>query len=142
MDRRTSDQSKRLHAILGKLKIDAEEKREMVYEVTEGRETSSGQLTVAECDRLIQSLQGKQGYKPGMEKYKDDPTDKQRKKILAICREMRWVTSENRVDFIALNTWLLKYGMFHKKLNALSETELPATITQFEQLLKSYYAKR
>lgn len=140
---RNNQQNRILHTLLTKHGIDNDTKKEMVMTVTKGREKSSAKLTMEECQSLINSLNANQHTpRPNYtDKYKDDPEDKQRKKIISICYEMRW-TLDKQIDWKRLNTWLLKYGIHHKVLNDLSETELPATITQFEELLKHFYAKR
>lgn len=132
---RTPDQNRQLHTLLGKLSIDAEVKQELVYEFTAGRETSSSKMEVKECQALINHLNH-------IVKHGGDKTDKQRKKILSICYEMNWTVEGGRIDWPRLNAFLLKSGYLKKELNTYTAKELPKLVSQFENLLKSYYAKR
>jgi hypothetical protein len=135
---RTKKQNMAFHALIGKIGIDKETKRDMILGMTNMRTSSSKDLTSDECQALINALRVKSGLKP--DKVQDDPADKMRKKILSICHEMHW-TVNGKVDWRRLDTWLKQYGMYHKSLNKLTLVELPSQLTQFEQLLKSFYAK-
>lgn len=135
---RNKHQNRELHVLLSKCGIDKDTKRDMILGMTNMRSTSSADLTTDECQALINALRVKSGLKP--EPVKNDAADKMRKKILSICHEMHW-TVDGKVDWKRLNTWLKQYGMYHKGLNKLTLAELPAQVTQFEQLLKSFYAK-
>ncbi len=135
---RTKKQNQAFHALLSTCRIDTEMKREMILGITNGRTTSSADLNSDECQALINALRVKSGLKA--EPHNDDPANKMRRKILSICHEMQW-TKDGQVDWHRLDTWLKKYGMHHKGLNKLTIKELPAQVTQFEQLLQSFYAK-
>lgn len=132
MSTRTNEQSIRLHTIVGKLGIDSEMKAELVNVITNGRSSSTKDLTHLECDALIKNLQVSVP-KAG---------DKQRKKILSIVHELGWETPTGKIDWNALNPYLLKYGYLHKAFNDYTPKELPKLVTQFENLLRSEYAKR
>lgn len=134
MSTRTKEQSVRLHTILGKLQIDAEGKADLVFAITKGREKSTTGLTQLECIALINDLQEKLPKN-------ESKADKMRKKILSTCHEMRW-TIDGKVDFERLDHYLKKYGYKHKELNEYTEQELPMLVTQFDNLLISFYAKR
>ena len=140
MSTRTNEQSIRLHTILGKLGIEKEEKEDLVYQITNGRFNSTKALTFLECDALIKGLQAKIP-KEVLDYARTDKSDKMRKKIFSICHEIRW-TINGKVDTKKLNEYLLKYGYLHKPLKDYEDKELPILITQFENLLKNYYAKR
>lgn len=134
MSTRTREQSIRLHTILGKLQVDAEGKQDLVFAITKGREKSTTGLTHLECNALINDLQAKLPKN-------ESKSDKMRKKILSTCHEMRW-TINGKIDFDRLNEYLLKYGYKHKELNEYTEKELPVLVTQFDNLLISFYEKR
>lgn len=130
-----------LHRYLYRLKIDEDLKRELISQYTKGCETSSTKMTWKECENLITYLRNTYNkIKPG-----DTPvcvaSDRMRKKILSICHEMNW-RKESKIDWDHLNSWLKKYGYLHKSLNAYKKEELPKLVTQFENLLTDYYAKR
>lgn len=140
--KRNNIQNKTFHSLINKLGINAEDKRDMILTITQGRETSSAGLTMEECQALINDMRVKSGLKALPVKFAGSiAANKMRRKILSICHEMRW-TIDDKVDMRRLDTWLKKYGMFHIGLNDLSEAQLPEQITQFEQLLTSFYAQR
>lgn len=130
---RNTKQNKQLHALVGKLFIPDDVKRMLVYDFTKGRETSSSKMTMEECQALINFLNSKK-------KQYADKSDNMRKKILSICHEMQWAVN-GQIDWKRLNEFLNKSGYLHKPLNHYTLSELPKLVTQFENLLKSYYAK-
>jgi len=132
MSTRTKEQSIRLHTIIGKLGITPEIKEELVYNITQGRASSTKDLTHLECDTLIKTLQPNVPIEG----------DKQRKKILSIVHELGWETPTGKIDWNTLNPYLLKYGYLHKSFNDYTPKELPTLVTQFENLLRSHYEKR
>lgn len=139
---RNNKQNAALNGLVGELNIDSEQKEELVYQYTNGRTTSSSKMLIDECQMLINHLNSiKRGMTPKPDKWKETPENVMRRKILAICHELQW-TKDGKVDLKRLDEWLKKTGVHHKKLNDLTLQELPAQITQLEQVLKSFYAKR
>lgn len=130
---RNAQQNKRLHLLIGELNIDKEAKQDMVYQFTNKRETSTAKMNVVECQNMINHL-------AQLKKQAVDKKDRMRKKILSICHEMQW-TLNGQIDWKRLNEFLNKSGYLHKPLNDYTLAELPKLVTQFENLLKSYYAK-
>ena len=55
---RTLEQNKILHKLIGELRIDTEMKANLIYQFTDGRESSSAEMSVDECGSLISYLQG------------------------------------------------------------------------------------
>jgi hypothetical protein len=138
---RNKQQNSALHALISDLNINAEQKEELVFQYTNERTTSSSKMLITECQSLINHLNSiKKGFTAKPNAWKETPANTMRRKILSICHEMKWTIS-GKVDYAALDVWLLKFGKFHKKLNDLTAEELPAQVTQFEELLKKYYAK-
>jgi len=134
---RNQVQNKQLHLLVKELNITPDNKEELVYSFSNGRETSSANLTHAECQGLINHLRA---MKSGQRQ--EDKADKMRKKVLSICHEMNWKLPNGKLDWNRINAFLYKYGYLKKTLNDYTEKELPMLITQFENLLKQYYAKR
>lgn len=56
---RLKSQNERFHGLIGKMKFDRDEKKELVREVSAGRCTSSKDLTAHEMQRAIDILSGK-----------------------------------------------------------------------------------
>lgn len=138
---RNNKQNAALHSLIGELNIDTEQKEELVYQYTNGRTTSSSKMLIDECQSLINHLNAiKKGMTPRPDKWKENIENVMRRKILAICHELQW-TKGGKVDLPRLDDWLIKSGMYHKKLNDLTAKELPSQITQLEKVLQSSYAK-
>lgn len=140
---RNKQQNTILHKLLGDLNIDKETKSDLVMQFTQERETSSSKMLVSECQALINHLNIiKNG--PVQKNHASEQNtvqNKMRRKILSICHEMNWKLGQ-QLDWERINFWLQKYGYLHKDLNKYTEAELPKLVTQFENLLQSYYAKR
>ena len=135
---RTLEQNKRLHKLLGMLKISGEAKEDLIYSFTNKRETSSSKMEVRECQNLnnhLQHLVNELGF------AEDDRANVMRKKILSVCHEMNWKLENGTLDWERLNAWLMKYGYLHKELNEYSYKELPKLVTQFENMIPNFYKK-
>lgn len=133
---RTNRQSQILHAML-KARGLMDDKAEIVSGCTDGRTTSTAELTVKEAADMIIFLAN-----DNMVAYaRYDFNNKAHRKILSLCHELRWETPAGKVDLNRLGFWLAKYGKFHKPLNEYTQQELPQLITQMEQILHKNYDK-
>lgn len=144
---RTATQNKRLHLLITKLGIDAEAKEELVYQFTNQRETSSAKMEVRECNALIGHLEVISGQstaakgKVGGYVQTNDASNTMRRKVLSVVHELGWELPGGKIDWTRLNAYLFKYGYLHKDLNDYKYEELPTLVTQFENLLRSQYAR-
>jgi hypothetical protein len=157
---RTAWQNRILHALLGKLNIDQELKEDLVLQYTNGREKRSSGLTVEECNALIGFLKRQAGERPhaaqassaltGTSSNPSTPLrgqgggkdpKKMQYKCLSICHEMGWKLPNGKIDIARVDEFCLKRGHAHKKLNKYEYKELPLLITQFEKMLREFYAK-
>lgn len=143
---RDKQQNSRLHKLIGNLHIDKETKEELVFQFTKRRTPHSSEMTMEECQALINHLQvlDKQrvsitGTPPP--RFANTTANKMRRKILSMCHEMNW-KENGMLDWKKINAWLLKYGYLHKSMNDYNEQELPKLVTQFEKLLTTYYATK
>lgn len=145
--KRTLQQNKVLHAIIGQLGLSSELKEDLVFQFTGGRSIKSSEMLMEECRALINHLntikqQSVQVVKaPAPVKYYT-PEEKMRRKIISIAHEMNWKQPSGKADMSRINEFCLQRGHAHKTLNDYTKAELPTLITQFEKLLKDYYAKR
>ncbi len=68
----------------------------------------------------------------------DDKKDALRKGIISMAKSIGWLVEnptnpqEPKIDLERLENWCLKYGMFHRPLNDLTEAELGKTLKQFQ----------
>jgi hypothetical protein len=132
---RTLEQNKRLYKLLGILNIDDVQKVELVEEVSKGRVSHSAELTVQECNSLLNHLQTIINNRNAS----DSTANKMRKKIMSIAHELGWETPSGSIDYERLKNWMLKYGYLHKELKDYSDGELPRLVTQFDNMLKKNY---
>lgn len=133
---RTPEQNTRFHKLVSLLGIDAETKRALVYEVSEGIQTSSKLLTEFEMQRLINRLQD---IYNSMNAAQLKAAEKMRRKIFAIFHELEWEKQNGSLDYARIDTWLMKSGYLHKHIDAYMAPELPQLVSQVEQMLfKSY----
>lgn len=104
--------------------MDEETYRAMLHEASNGRTTSTKELTQEEAFRLIDKLV--------RQTSNDVACDRMRKKIIGMARELGWLTTEGKADMERVNNWCCRYGFGKKKLNFYSEKELPKLVSQFE----------
>jgi hypothetical protein len=136
---RNKQQNSQLHKLISRLGIDAEGKEELVFKFTNGRENSSAKMLVHECQNLINYLNAQ--VKTAPTQKQNTPENQMRRKVLSVCHEMGWKKGD-KVDFGRLDAFMLKSSILKKPLNDYKVDELPQLVTQFEQLLKSFYAAR
>lgn len=109
-----------LHKLYKELNIEGDTKDEMLYLASNGKGTSSKDLSSWQADVLIAKLS----------KDANDGRDKMRKSILHYFHNLQWYAAPDVLDYDRIDNWLLKYGKFGKKLNHLTKKELQKTVTQ------------
>lgn len=119
-----------ISAMINKLGL-SEAKDELVYSFSHDRTTSRSELTSDEAKALIAHLK------------RQDPDEKKaeimRRKIIAYCHQMkRYIPGTHRVDMKWLDGWCEKYSYLHKRLDKYQYHELPALVSQFENVFASY----
>jgi hypothetical protein len=123
----TTDQLKKLHVLLNQLGL-MDEKVNFVYTASNGRATSSKDLTVMEAKSIIEHLS----------RY--DGNDRMRKKIFALAYEAGIIygdsPADKKMNAAKLDSFLKERGTIKKSLNQLSKDELIKTVNQFEQIKK------
>lgn len=107
--------------------------RNMIAAATDGRTTSTKELTECEAESLIKGLAAT--LPPA---YHSQESNTMRKKILSYCHKLHWTTPAGKVDMERLNAWMLKSSYLHKPLMDYRYEELPALVSQFEKVYKSY----
>lgn len=119
-----------------------ENRRDIVFNFTNGKTDNSSELTTGEIVELINILEGKVVETDNSKKR----VSKTIYKLLSLCHTYGWrkinKTGDKYVaDIESLNSWLIKYGKYHKTLKEHTPYELGIVTTQFEkvvnQLLKS-----
>lgn len=129
-DRITSSQLKIIHTLIGKIGL-RDAKEALVLDVSEGRTSSSRELTMREAMRLIRYLKAEAGD--------HGKAEAMRRKIIAMAHDMSWhLPGTKKVDMIRLDAWMIRYSYMKKKLDQYSEKELPLLVTQFERVYQSF----
>ncbi|MGV3588116.1 MAG: phage protein GemA/Gp16 family protein [Adhaeribacter sp.] len=137
MKKRDENQNKRLHLLLGKAGL-MDEKPELVSFYTNGRTTSSRELTYQEADKLIKYLES---ITQSKQKATAESADKMRKNIIAICYELGWIEpsdnpEERKINMAAIDSFIKQRGYLKKPLNDFTPKELPKLVSQFKQILE------
>ena len=125
MEAITRGQLAAIGALMNKLAITTDQKRDMVSGFSGGRCTSSKDLHKVEGMYLIRHLKSL------------DPEEKKaetmRRKIISMAHELHWqIPGTTRIDMRRVDEWCLKFGYGKKKLNQYLYSELPKLLTQFE----------
>ena len=77
--------------------MDEETYRSMLHEASNGRTSSTKELTQEEAFRLIDKLV--------RQTSNDVACDRMRKKIIGMARELGWLTTEGKADMERINNW-------------------------------------
>lgn len=137
----TNEQKKYIHQLKRRLRMDDDTYRDMIYVETDGRTSSSAELSINEACSIIRKLKG-------------DPTpeeiarDAEKKKTLGDiyaaslhinCINARFVSddeTEKRMNYGKINNFLAKYGAVKKPITRQSLQELKETLKQFMKMKK------
>lgn len=132
MTKRTPQQNLRYRAIVSKLNISEEQRQELTLKYSNGRETSSANLTQREmhdlCFDLERTIQPKDTT--GM-------TSKQRmvRKVFALCHELGWEHPNGKVNTKTLSHWLTtKTKEKFPEIDLYNEEQLQKIVTQLRKI--------
>lgn len=119
------------------------DKANIISSFTNGRSTSSKDLTVQEANELLAAF----NTKPAID---DDPRSPMIKKLFKMAHQLGWIKKHTvatncglfeKNDNSQLYGWVLKYGYLKKELRAYTYSELPKLVSQLEfGAYKSYIA--
>ncbi|HCW06118.1 MAG TPA: hypothetical protein DGG95_01990 [Cytophagales bacterium] len=105
-----------------------EQKKELIYEVSSHRTTSSRELTYSEVHKLIDYCEDISG------------TDRMRRKVFALAYAAGIIyghtDEDKKMNNAKLNKFLLERGAVKKELNHMSKEELNKTVNQFAAIVK------
>lgn len=103
-------------------------KESIVYQFSNGRETSTKGLTITEASKMLKYLSA------------FDPCDKMRRKVFALAYEAGIIYGETpedkKMNEVKLNQFLNKKGAVKKNINKMNKPELIKTVNLFESILK------
>jgi hypothetical protein len=120
---RLKSQNSRFHGLISKLKLDADEKKEIVIWASKGRCTSSRDLTASEMRNAIDKLTGQY----------DSRIARMQAKARAIANDLGLLpVVSGKVDYTAMNTFIMKIFKV-KSLFDLEYKQLIDCITALER---------
>lgn len=131
----TPSQRRLLHQLCG---YNAELKADLVHQFSNGRTTTSLELTQKECNHLIYSLQNWANF---------DTNNTQHRYILSLCIQKGWTKQSQKYGQIAdlnkLSNFLKsKRCPVRKPLMQMDKTECSKIISCLESMTLKHYAKR
>jgi len=112
--------------------------KEVVLEFTEGRTDSLRELGDRE---YLELLIVAKGFNKVPVSWKPAPGDAQRKKMIALAKQMNWGNGDRNVLLIEIDEWLLKQPKFAARLNALSLDQLGRALYVFEHKVFADFMK-
>jgi hypothetical protein len=123
------------------------ERSELIQQFTGDKKSSLKELSADEYTRFTTWLHttfiqggsradGRSTYSTAANS-KYGPLNVMRRKLLALFFKMGY-QNESKTDVKAVNAWCRKYGKFHKGLNEMDGVELPAVITQAEEMYRTF----
>lgn len=125
-----------IHTICGKKKWNYKDK---VFEFTNGRTDSLRALTDEELQQFEEKLKEFNGPIPKDWKPKDG--NEQRRKMIAIARDMRWDARGKDVMMKRIDNWCKTKTKYKKALNDLEVDELNKVVYIFEHQVKKAFLK-
>lgn len=128
---RTLNQNKVFHQLINKCGFSKEEKEELVYRITKGRETSSSKMSWGEMDEAIKQLKS-------FVVKSEDSADKMRKKIIHYFHELGWKKHDGSADMMQIEGWCVNRSYLKKGLNDYKLNELPDLVSQVEIMYKKH----
>lgn len=127
MKKITNAQLSKIHVLISQLQI-IDQKQQLIYSFTNGRETSSKEMTLNEATQLIKHLAA------------SDPCERMRKKCFALAYEagIIWgdTPEDKKMNAVKLNQFLLYRGAVKKEINRMNKNELVKVVTQFEYIMQ------
>ena len=123
-------QNKAVYALLNKTGL-LPQKENIVAGISDGRTTSTRELTPQEAIDLIKYLKNQD--------QSEIAADVMRKKIISLAHEMGWhVAGTRKADMRRIDEWCKKFGYGKKSLDNYHYNELPKLVSQFESVYKSF----
>lgn len=116
------------------------ERSELIQQFTGDKKSSLKELTSVEYNQFTEWLHRTfiQSAAKAPNKFDpNDPLNRMRRKLLALFFKMGY-QNEGKTDVKAVDAWCRKYGKFHKGLNDMDGVELPAVITQAEEMYRTF----
>jgi len=126
----TTQRIRHIHAALAHRGLMAE-KKELVRQFTNGRATSTKDMTASELTAMLQHLNG--GTVPAPREG-----DRQRKYIISMAHEMGWKLPGGKADMQRIDQWCMKYGHLHAPLNDHLGADLAKLVTTFKKVYDNY----
>jgi hypothetical protein len=124
----TPAQITKIHVLLNQLDL-VSQKKEIIYQVTEGRSTSSKDLSIDEARTLINNLEG----------Y--NPNERVKGAIFSLAYKAELIygdsVADKRMNTAKLNAWIKERGAVKKYLNEMTYSELVKVQRQFEAIVKN-----
>jgi hypothetical protein len=141
----TATLNKRLHAVLAANNLTGDKKEYAIYGFTNGRTSSSKDLTDAEVKAFIASLAPLSPPERGetAATSEADAANNKRRKLCGLAHNIGWVVycptkGGYKADMPRLYGWVKQYGhLAPKALKDYTSDELNKLITQFKQVQKS-----
>jgi ATP-dependent helicase YprA (DUF1998 family) len=137
MKKATPAQIQKFHALLNQQGL-MEHKKDLVSEFTDGKQTSTKEMTLLEMINAIEHLEANASDAPTKPKI-DTALDKQRKKIIGLCREMKMEVEKNGktvADMPKIYAFIKQKGSLKKDLNEYTSEELSKLIPVIEKIKK------
>lgn len=124
----TYTQNKAMHSLLHQLGL-MDQKKDLVEQCTNGRTSSSREMSRDEADYMVRILQAQ----------KKERTGKQIGKIIHLLSLLGYVRADGTPDYTRINTFIRNIGSRNPRgvnLNYLTVQELNQVVTQVEQIYK------
>ena len=135
----TAEQKKYIHQLKRRLHMDDDTYRDMIYTQTDGRTSSSADISMSEACAVIRTLKGE----PTQEEIARDAESKDiLSKIYASSLHIKCINApfadepEQRINYGKINNFLSRGGKVKKPIARQNLEELKITLRQFKTMEK------
>lgn len=135
----TNEQKKFIHQLKRRLRMDDDTYREMIYTETDGRTSSSADISMSEACSIIRKLKGDQ---TPAEIARDAEKKNILGRIYAASLHIKQINgqfvsddeTEKRINYGKINNFLMKSGAVKKPITRQNLEELKETFKQFKSI--------
>jgi hypothetical protein len=139
---RTDGQHRQLFALIKKLGIDEETRKDLIRQFTNNRTDSSRLINYFECNALIRQLQTMAGETPAnkVTRNTSEYLQNSRRQIFKLFWDCGFFAPKDTTDdkLTVINNWIATKTQFNKEFNSLNTDELLALNKQLQTVRRNY----
>jgi membrane carboxypeptidase/penicillin-binding protein len=138
--KRTKNQNRAIHTLCNHLGFDSDDRKQIVEKFSQGRTTSSAELTVEEARRLINDMRENLPQQIYVNSPEEQERDRKRKRVISHLAEAGYIKKDGKHDMDAIHAWVRRQK-YKKHLNAHTSKELSTLIYAADAVRQHFLTK-